>query len=205
MADQIDDGDSAFERLLDSIPKKAGDLHAEILLLTCIDYRFFTLIAKAMKNKGWEGKYDHFILAGAALGAQLDFNNDHLPEPKPPRTKPALPRIHWQQVFVEHLQIATQLHEHIKTVMIIEHRECGAYEEFIKPGLKLDRVKEREEHKKFADNLEKLIHKVKPGMKVTKWLASLKPKRTVDPLDWAARSEGTPEREAEPELDLEEL
>src|SRR5437867_11786401 len=96
-------GDSAFERLLDAIPKKAGEAHAEMLLLTCIDYRFFTLIAETLKRKGWEGKYDHFILAGASLGALLDFNNDHLPVPTPPKTKPALSRLHRQQVFIEHL------------------------------------------------------------------------------------------------------
>lgn len=196
---------AAFDKKLDMIPKLAGKLEAEILLLTCIDYRFFSLIAEKMKCKGWEGKYDHFILAGAALGALLDFNNDHLPEPKPPKVKPALPRIHWQQVFIEHLQISTQLHTHIKTVMIIEHRECGAYEEFVKPGLKNDPVAERLKHKEFADNLEKLIKKLKPGMEVTKWLATLSPSPAVDQLDWVARSEGTPERAAEPELDLEEL
>jgi len=60
-----------------------------------------------------------------------------------------------------------QLHEHIETVMMIEHRECGAYEEFVQPGLKLDRKEERKKHRLYANELEKVIKRIKPGMKVT--------------------------------------
>lgn len=175
-------GDSAFEKFLRSIPKKTEDLHAEVLLLTCIDYRFFTIVAQAMHDAGWEGKYDHFILAGASLGALLDFNNDHLPQPEPPDGKPLLPRMHWQQVFIEHLQIATKLHPTIHAVIILEHRKCGAYETFIEPGLMNDLVREKAEHKRQADKMEQLIYRIKPGLTVSKWLASLDP-RGVGPLD----------------------
>ena len=49
-------GDSAFENFLRSMPRNSDELHAEVLLLTCIDYRFFTIIAQAMHDAGWEGK-----------------------------------------------------------------------------------------------------------------------------------------------------
>jgi hypothetical protein len=62
-----------FERFLRSIKVDKSHDHAEVLLLTCIDFRFFTLIAQKMNDEGLTGKYDHFILAGTALGATLDF------------------------------------------------------------------------------------------------------------------------------------
>jgi hypothetical protein len=185
-------GDSAFENFLRSMPRNSDELHAEVLLLNCIDYRFFTIIAQAMHDAGWERKYDHFILAGASLGALLDFNNDHLPQPKPPKTKPALPRIHWQQVFIEHLQLATQLHTQIHSIIIIEHRKCGAYETFLEPGLMNDEAREKAAHKQQADKLEQLIYRIKPGLTVTKWLASLDP-RGVGPLDKSRKLESVAE------------
>ncbi|WP_010585930.1 hypothetical protein [Schlesneria paludicola] len=174
-------GSSAFEKSLRSIKVDKSHEHAEVLLLTCIDFRFFTLIAEKMSRMGLAGKYDHFILAGAALGATLDFSDAHLPEPKAPecQCKPLLPRLHWQQVFLEHLQIALKLHNTIKRVIIIEHRECGAYKTFLKPeGYPKPMPKrdpERDAHKAQSDKLERIIKAHFPSLRVDKWLAQLKP------------------------------
>src|SRR5690349_17156505 len=40
----------------------------EALLLTCIDYRLTAATTRYMTDRQMEGKYDQFILAGAALG-----------------------------------------------------------------------------------------------------------------------------------------
>ena len=170
--------DSNFEKYLRSIPKKGSAEHAEVLLLTCIDYRFFTIIAQKLHDEGLEGKYDHFILAGASLGAGLDFNDDHLPADK----KTQLPRTHWQQVFIEHLQIATKLHPTIHTVIVIDHRDCGAYKFFLKPEGYATPDEEKAAHKAQADKLVDLVYRIKPTLTVTKWLASLSP-AGVGPLD----------------------
>jgi len=180
-------GPSPFERFLRTIKVDKSHDHAEVLLLTCIDFRFFTLIAQKMCQEGLSGKYDHFILAGAALGATLEFNDAHLPEPTSDdcKCKPLLPRLHWQQVFLEHLQIALQLHATIRRVIIIEHRECGAYKAFLKPeGYPPPTPKkdpERDAHRKHANRLEEIIHQHFKGLRVDKWLAQLKP-GSIGPL-----------------------
>jgi len=168
---------SAFEKSLKAIKINKSDPHAEVMLLSCIDFRFFKLIAQAMDDAGFGGKYDHFILAGAALGATLDFGTDHLPAPTPPDCKcpPFLPRIHWQQVFIEHIQIALQLHNTIHTVIIIEHRECGAYKTFLEPAGYSSATVEKAAHKAQADKLEAIIKGYFPSLTVIKWLASLSP------------------------------
>jgi hypothetical protein len=172
-----------LEKLLRTIKIDPSHEHAEVLLLTCIDFRFFPLISRKMRKEGLQGKYDHFILAGASLGATLDFSGDHLPAPTPPdcKCRPLLPRLHWQQVFVEHLQLALQLHNTIHRVIIIEHRECGAYKAFLEPNGYATPAAERRAHKAQADKLEGVIKQHFKGLRVDKWLASLKP-QAIGPL-----------------------
>src|SRR5438128_1006755 len=77
---------------------------ADVLLLTCMDFRFFLEVARRMKDT----KYDHVILAGAALGAVV-------------AAKP-----NWHDTFFDHVGLAIKLHQ-IETLVVMEHRDCGAY------------------------------------------------------------------------------
>jgi carbonic anhydrase len=79
-----------------------------VLLLTCMDFRFFEQIAKVMKEAGLAGNYDHVVLAGAALGSVVPGKE------------------HWHKTFFDHLGLAEALHS-ITTVIVLEHRDCGAY------------------------------------------------------------------------------
>ncbi|MFC3532574.1 carbonic anhydrase [Vogesella facilis] len=80
----------------------------EALLLSCMDYRLVDDTERFMAGMGLRNKYDHIVLAGAALGAVTD-------------KFPA-----WNATFWEHLQVAIDLH-HIQQVIILDHRDCGAY------------------------------------------------------------------------------
>ena len=82
--------------------------HAEALLLTCMDYRLVNEVEAYMTKRGMRDKYDHMILAGASLGALND--------------KYAV----WNEVFWTHLDLAVQLHE-VHRLIVIDHRDCGAY------------------------------------------------------------------------------
>ena len=80
----------------------------DALLLNCIDYRLTGATTSYMGQHGMAGKYDQVILAGAALGAK----NDKFPA--------------WGTTFWDHVQVAKDLH-HIRSVIIMDHRDCGAY------------------------------------------------------------------------------
>jgi hypothetical protein len=77
---------------------------ADVLLLTCMDFRFFVKIADLMKGV----KYDHVILAGAALGAVVPAKEN------------------WHKTFFDHVELAVKLHE-VPAILVMEHRDCGAY------------------------------------------------------------------------------
>ena len=117
-----------FLKTLDSDPAKKADF----VLLTCMDFRFFLKISEKMKGK----KYDHLILAGAALGVVGG-------------------KEHWHDTFFDHLGLAIHLHE-IHTVIVMEHRECGAYGP--PPGFDLlpDKPDPDEERRVHCEQVEKL-------------------------------------------------
>lgn len=88
---------------------------ADAMLLTCLDYRFFTRIDDFMIKKGFQDRYDAFILAGSSLGLN-------------PQVSPMI--ANWQKTWWNHLELAYNLHK-IKGVIIIDHEDCGAYKEFL--------------------------------------------------------------------------
>jgi carbonic anhydrase len=92
--------------LLLTRPALAG--HCDVLLLSCMDYRLLDDLAAFMDSRGLKGNYDHVVLAGAALGVLTTKMPD------------------WGRTFWEHLDTAIQLH-HVSKVMVIDHRDCGAY------------------------------------------------------------------------------
>jgi len=86
--------------------KAAG--HADVLLLTCMDYRLVNETEAWMTGRGYRDNYDHIVLAGASLGAVTDVY-------------PA-----WREAFWTHLDVAVKLHD-IHTVVVLDHDDCGAY------------------------------------------------------------------------------
>lgn len=90
------------------LPGFAFAAGAQALLLTCIDYRFIDPTAAFMRGKGMDGKYDQVILAGASLGVVSEKFEA------------------WHRTFWDHVDVAIELHE-IHEVIVIDHRDCGAY------------------------------------------------------------------------------
>lgn len=150
---------------LESLELDKSSHDAEVLLLTCIDFRFFDKVAEHIKRAGLSGKFDHVIAAGAELGPVVDFPPD--------------PRLHWQQFFLEHLALARELHN-IKRVLVLGHRDCGAYRKFKLLPENPTPDEERAAHAAQANRLEALVKRFHPTLAVDKFLLSLK--KPSDPL-----------------------
>ena len=100
---------------------------AEALLLNCIDYRLTAATTRYMAEQQMEGKYDQFILAGAALGVE----NRKFPD--------------WGKTFWEHVQLAIDLH-HIRRIIVMDHRDCGFYKDIHGKDLAADPQEELAVH-----------------------------------------------------------
>jgi carbonic anhydrase len=108
-----------------------------LLLLQCMDSRYPHRTIQTMDSLGLRGKYDQLILAGASLGVI------HSPA--------------WQTTFFDQLAFAIKEHG-VTQVLILDHRDCGAYKHFHKPPITPDDPeKERKAHIKVSKKAIKVI------------------------------------------------
>jgi carbonic anhydrase len=135
-----------------NIASAGGD--AEALLLSCMDYRLMDKIGRYMASRRLRHKYDHIVLAGAALGAVSD-------------KYPA-----WNKTFWDHVGLAVDLH-HIHKVIVMDHRDCGAYKVILDEDFAKDPVKERKIHSEKLKELAQLINKQHPKVEVELLLMGL--------------------------------
>ena len=145
-------GASLLTMALPVRPARAAAVDA--LLLSCMDYRLIDETERYMSGRGLRNKYDHIILAGASLGALTD-------------KYPA-----WNQTFWEHLEVAIQLHQ-VHKVILLDHRDCGAYQVILGEDFAKDRAKETNVHAEQLDELRKRIGAQYPTLEVETLLMSL--------------------------------
>jgi carbonic anhydrase len=135
-----------------STARAAGDTDA--LLLSCMDYRLTSATERYMASRGLGKKYDHIVLAGAALGA----------------VTPKFPA--WNQTFWEHLSVAIDLHA-IHKVVLLNHRDCGAFKVILGEDFAKDRAKETAAHTTQLRELRRQILAKHPKLTVGMYLMSL--------------------------------
>ena len=136
------------------VPKQAISGHTEALLLSCMDYRLIDDTERYMTDLGLRDKYDHIILAGASLGATTD-------------KYPA-----WNQTFWDHVDVAIKLHS-IKKVMILDHRDCGAYKVILEEDFAKEPEKETKIHSTKLMELADKIREKYPDLEVELYLMDL--------------------------------
>ena len=135
----------------DAAPAAHG---TEALLLSCMDYRLIDDMVKYMDGRGLTDQYDHVILAGASLGALTSEFKD------------------WNKTFWEHLKISIDLH-HINRVIVMDHRDCGAYKVILKADFAKDPTLEENVHAKYLRDLKQAIQKKYPKLEVETLLMNL--------------------------------
>jgi carbonic anhydrase len=122
------------QHIVSEISDAAG---VPLLLLQCMDSRYPHRTIQTMDSLGLRGKYDQLILAGASLGVI------HRPD--------------WQTTFFDQLAFAIKEH-HVSQVLILDHRDCGAFKHFLKPPVTPDDPeKEKKAHIKIANKAIKVI------------------------------------------------
>lgn len=117
-----------------------------VLLLSCMDPRLLDNTVAFMNHDNLINRYDHVILAGAALGALGGCLEEYS---------------HWRRMFFDHLAAAHELHG-IGDVYILEHRHCGAYHKVFKVAPEFgdsaaEAAREAACHRKYARMLEEEI------------------------------------------------
>jgi hypothetical protein len=119
-----------------------------------MDFRLVDEIERYMAGRGLRDKYDHIVLAGASLGATTDQFTA------------------WGTTFWDHLQIAIDLHS-ISSVIVIDHRDCGAFKVILGPEHASEPELEAETHARQLRMLAQMIKDKYPQLGVETYLMDL--------------------------------
>lgn len=128
-------------------PEAAANGKVDALLLSCMDYRLTGKTTAYMQSRGLAKNYDHVILAGASLGVL----NEKFKQ--------------WGDTFWQHVDIALELHG-IRRLIVLDHRDCGAYQVFLPQDLSKDRGLEFRVHAEQMRRLRSEIQAKHPSLKV---------------------------------------
>ena len=115
------------------------------LAITCIDYRLVDDTVKFFGNQKLTNDYDLVSLAGASLAAV---------SAKFPSSNAA---------FWDHIAIAKQLHA-IKKVILVDHRDCGAYKVAFGKDFHGEGAAELAQHKSVMMDVQSKLKKLHPDL-----------------------------------------
>lgn len=132
--------------------KAAGNVEA--MGVTCIDYRLVEAAVRFFDGLGLTKDYDDLALAGASLAAV---------SPKFPSSN----RAFWDQ-----LAIAKELH-HISKVVVLDHRDCGAYKVAFGAEYAGEHDAETAQHKTVMEAAKTALTQMHPDLAAEFYLMAL--------------------------------
>ena len=131
---------------------KYGDYEA--MVLSCIDPRMQKPVFSYLTERELVGKYSSFTIAGAAIGV----------------VAPAFDK--WHKAFWENLATSIELH-HIKSVIAIDHRDCGAAKIAYGETSIATREAEDATHRQALAEFRRMVAERHPGLGVETILMGL--------------------------------
>ena len=132
----------------------AAEGNYEAMVLGCIDPRMPEPMHRYTMHRHLTGKFSQFIIAGAAIGVVAEPFKD------------------WQKAFWDNLATSIQLH-HIKSVIAIDHRDCGAAKIAYGADKVADPKIETETHRTAMASFRKQVGDRHPELKVETGLMAL--------------------------------
>lgn len=137
-----------------ALPGAAEAADVTALGITCIDYRLVEDGVHFFHDKNLTRDYDQVSLAGASLAAVSD---------KFPASNAA---------FWNHIDIAKTLH-HIKKVIVVDHRDCGAYKVAFGKDYQSEPAGETAQHKTVMEQVKTKLAEVHPELESEFYLMAL--------------------------------
>ena len=147
----------------------AAEGNYEAMVLSCIDPRMQEPVHKYTVEQNLTGKFSQFVIAGAAIGVVAPAFKD------------------WHKAFWDNLGTTIQLH-HIKRVIAIDHRDCGAARIAYGEAKVANPQVETETHRAALAEFRKQVKERHPKLGVETGLMALDGKLEMFQLTvWASR------------------
>jgi len=132
----------------------AAEGNYEAMILACIDPRVQEPVHAYSAKQGLTGNYSQFVIAGAAIGVVSPKFAD------------------WHKAFWDNLAVTIELH-HIKKVIAIDHRDCGAAKFAYSEASVATPEKETETHRLALTEFRKQVGERQPKLAVETGLMAL--------------------------------
>jgi carbonic anhydrase len=132
----------------------AASGHYEAMVLGCIDPRLQEPVRLYTAKRDLTGKYSQFVIAGAAIGVVAEPFKD------------------WHKTFWDNLATSVQLHN-IKSVIAINHRDCGAAKIAYGEAKVATRDVETETHRIALMEFRKQVKEKQPNLAVETGLMAI--------------------------------
>ena len=132
----------------------AASGHYEAMVLGCIDPRLQEPVHRYTASRDLTGKYSQFVIAGAAIGVVAEPFKD------------------WHKAFWDNLATSIQLHN-IKSVIAINHRDCGAAKIAYGEAKVANREIETETHRTALMEFRKQVKDRQPNLGVETGLMAI--------------------------------
>lgn len=132
----------------------AASGHYEAMILACIDPRLQEPVHAYAEKRHLIGQYSQFVIAGAAIGVVSPKFAD------------------WHKAFWDNLAVSIELHD-IKSIIAIDHRDCGAAKIAYGEAKVADPGVETETHKAAMAEFRKQVGERQPKLKVETLLMAL--------------------------------
>ena len=136
------------------VPVMSRAAEVEALALTCIDYRLVDDGIRFIDGLGLTKNFDQVALAGASLAAVSD-------------KFPSANKAFWDQ-----LDIAASLH-HVKKLVVLDHRDCGAYKVAFGKDYAPNPPEEDAQHKRVMEKLKVELLAMHPDLTAEYYLMAL--------------------------------
>ena len=124
-----------------------ADGSARAIMLSCMDYRLVDDLVNFMEAHDYHDAYDHVVLAGASLGVVHEAFAE------------------WHEVFWKHVELAKELHS-VTEVIVIDHRDCGAYRLALGAEMVDTPDKETAAHRDTMQEFARLVGERHPDLQV---------------------------------------
>jgi carbonic anhydrase len=132
----------------------AAEGNYEAMILACIDPRIQEPVHTYAQKNGLIGQYSQFVIAGAAVGVVSPKFAD------------------WHKAFWDNLAVTIELH-HIKKIIAIDHRDCGAAKLAYGEASVASPDKETETHRTALAEFRKQVGQIQPKLAVETGLMAL--------------------------------
>ena len=128
----------------------------KVMVLSCIDPRFQSIVYNYLRKKKLSGKYSSFTIAGSAVGVTANkFKR-------------------WHKIFWDNFETSVKLHN-IKKLIVINHRDCGAAK-IINGKKEFSDINETKVHKSSFKKIKKIFRKKYPKLSIELKVISLNSK-----------------------------